>query len=144
MTRPALFTFIRNRLATLEEALWALCKDVIAKTESVRCRTTVRATEACEALDEFLRPTVFRDLDDVVEAFGEYTVSGVCIVHAATDDGITHRARLYIQSRDNMAIQFDCRPLLIDGHGDALAHLRAPEVLVDCMTCLVAASGTPS
>lgn len=64
-------------------------------------------------------------------------ITGVYRVHAETDDGITHRAELYVRSPDNLAIRFRCRPLVIDGHGDALSHLRKLENLVDCMTCLV-------
>ncbi len=62
--------------------------------------------------------------------------TGVYAVHAMTDDGITHHAELYVRSYDNTAIHFRCRALVIDGHGDALSHLRRPESLVDCMTCL--------
>lgn len=80
---------------------------------------------------------MFRDLADVAEVFGELTIAGVYVVHAATDDGITHRAKLYVQSQDDMVVQFLCRPALIDGSADALAHLRRTETPVDCMTCLV-------
>ena len=62
--------------------------------------------------------------------------TGVYVVHAVTDDGITHRAELHVRSRDDMALRFRCRPLLIDGHGGALSHVRRPENPVDCMTCL--------
>lgn len=62
--------------------------------------------------------------------------SGVYAVHAMTDDRITHHAELYVKSHEDLAIRFRCRPLVIDGHGDALSHLQKPETPVDCMTCL--------
>lgn len=66
-------------------------------------------------------------------------VSGVYAVHAETEDGITHRAELHVGwSPGDIALRFRCRPLLIDGHGGALSHVRRPEDLVDCMTCLAA------
>lgn len=66
-------------------------------------------------------------------------VTGVYVVHAETDDGIIHRAELYVRSQNDLAIRFRCRPLVIDGHGDARSHLRGAERLVDCMTCLTKA-----
>lgn len=80
---------------------------------------------------------MFRNLDDIAQMFGGLAVTGMYVVHAATDDEITHLANLYVRSRNDMVIRFDCRPLLIDGYGDALAHLRKPETQVDCMACLV-------
>lgn len=92
---------------------------------------------------------MFRDLFDVAEMLGKRTApggmltinTGTYVVHAATGDGITHLADLYIRSQDDLAIRFRCRPLIIDGHGAALSHLRQSEVLVDCMTCLVRGFG---
>lgn len=80
----------------------------------------------------FFNPDTFHDL----QAYGQLVITGVYVVHAVTDDGITHLANLYVRSQDNIVIRFSCRRLLIDGYGDALAHLRKPEVPVDCMTCL--------
>ncbi len=69
-------------------------------------------------------------------------VTGVYVVHAVTDDGITHHAELYVRrSQDNLAIRFRCRPLVIDGHGDARSHLQRLETPVDCMTCLARERG---
>lgn len=64
--------------------------------------------------------------------------TGVYVVHAMTDDGVTHLAEMYVRSYDDMAIQFRCRSLIIDSYGDARSHLRQPDGFpVDCMTCLV-------
>lgn len=64
--------------------------------------------------------------------------TGIYAVHAATDDRVTHKAQLSVGSYDDIVLHFRCRRLLIDKHGGALSHLRRPENLVDCMTCLAA------
>jgi len=56
------------------------------------------------------------------------------------DDGSPHRRSCASGVvRRHRAPLFHCRRLLIDKHGGALSHLRKPENLVDCMTCLARA-----
>ncbi len=66
---------------------------------------------------------------------------GTYIIHAISADQVIHLAELTISGVDDLALFLPCRRLVIDGKADALAHLRRPEVLVDCMTCLVRGLG---
>jgi hypothetical protein len=89
---------------------------------------------------------VFRDLWDVAQVLGTRVApggvvtivrGGTYVMHAATDDGVVHLAELLVESIDDLALTFPCRKMIVDHHGEALTHLRGPDVPVDCMTCLV-------